>query len=288
MGLFDSLWSGKGGKFLTEGKHNSNVQSQANGNKKLLHQLSLMGLNDDSTIKLEYFFYTNTKEKAEALNEELKGKGYDRTSVNKNEKDWCISGWTNKINMHPDNVDRWSTEMCNLGFKHDSEFDGWGTYPNQDEVEIEQGLDIEDYFNNALDLYEEGDLVRSEAYFSKAIELDPNIAADAFFNRGSIRDLRGNKLGAIEDYDKVVAKDPGSVAAYENRGAVKDDIGDYDGALADYNKAIEIDPESATAYFNRGNTHYRLGKKDEACIDWSKAKQLGDESAQQRLDDFCN
>jgi hypothetical protein len=42
-----------------------------------------------------------------------------------------ITGWTEKIEMSDANVAAWTRGMCELGFKHDCEFDGWGTNPGQ-------------------------------------------------------------------------------------------------------------------------------------------------------------
>ena len=68
-------------------------------------------------------------EKAAALAAELKNKNYEaehRPSVS-NAKVQVITGWTAEITMSDNAVLDWTREMCALGFKHDCDFDGWGT-----------------------------------------------------------------------------------------------------------------------------------------------------------------
>ena len=45
---------------------------------------------------------------------------------------FVITGWTSKMQMNPSTVIDWTRQMCELGFTHDAEFDGWGTNPLQD------------------------------------------------------------------------------------------------------------------------------------------------------------
>ena len=78
---------------------------------------------------LEFFFYTNTMEKAKLLAEELQKKEYSvayrKSGYNK--KQFVITGWTRKISIEDSALAGWAKEMCELGYKYDCEFDGWGT-----------------------------------------------------------------------------------------------------------------------------------------------------------------
>ena len=49
-----------------------------------------------------------------------------------NPKLFIISGLTTKIKMSDENVKIWVKQMCELGYKFDCEFDGWGTDLEQD------------------------------------------------------------------------------------------------------------------------------------------------------------
>jgi len=92
-----------------------------------------MGVTDERQLKLEYFFYTNTKEKAAALAQKLTDLGYaggfDYAATNK--KEFVIKGWTSPMKMDDKTVLDWTASMCDLGREHDCDFDGWGTTPEQ-------------------------------------------------------------------------------------------------------------------------------------------------------------
>ena len=83
--------------------------------------------------KLEFFFYTNTSEKAAQLAEELKVLSYD-VDFGESQGDQnllIITGWTTKIKMDEQTILKWTADMTKLGYKYDAEFDGWGTNPGQ-------------------------------------------------------------------------------------------------------------------------------------------------------------
>lgn len=42
-----------------------------------------------------------------------------------------VTGWSSPIQMATEAVVEWTRQMCDIGFKHDAEFDGWGTNPEQ-------------------------------------------------------------------------------------------------------------------------------------------------------------
>jgi tetratricopeptide (TPR) repeat protein len=274
-------------RFITVSKHKLNVDKRSLIDKQILHELSLSGITDDSELKIEYLFYTDTKENAEKLNINLKEKQYDTADIKEFDNHWVVSGWTSKMKMDIMTVTSWTIEMCEIGFQHDCEFDGWGTYPNQDPpLDIPEGLPVEEYFDKALEYYYTNDLIKSEAFFSKVIEITPEDAV-AYYNRANVKSARGNKVGAIEDFDKAIETDPNYEHAYGNRGVEKDDIGDFDGAIADYCRVIELNAISSIAFLNRGNTYFRKGLKDEACRDWTKSKELGEISAQNLVDTYC-
>ncbi|MCX6306993.1 MAG: tetratricopeptide repeat protein [Bacteroidetes bacterium] len=117
--------------------------------------------------------------------------------------------------------------------------------------------------------------------------------------------------GAIFDYSKAIAKDPGLPEAYYSRGIAKrtfrkNCVGIYFtpksntvqpknqsstssveklfpfcmGEIDDYTRAIGLNPAYADAYFSRGLAEIDFGLLDSACIDLKKAGSLGNEEAQ--------
>ena len=133
MGIFDRFKKGNS-KFISEEKHKSGKKNQLSMSKGTLKKLREYGINEKSKLKLEYFFYTDSEEKAKKLSNELQSKlGYSSQFglAAKSNNAYIVTGWTKKIQMHSKTVEKWISDMCDLGFDHDSEFDGWGTNPEQ-------------------------------------------------------------------------------------------------------------------------------------------------------------
>jgi len=87
-------------------------------------------------------------------------------------------------------------------------------------------------------------------YYDKAIKANPDFA-DAYINRGLVKNELQDFDGSIKDYDKAIELDPKCSLAYNNRGYTKYKKGDYEGALADYNKAILLNPKLNIALDNK-------------------------------------
>lgn len=118
-------------QFVTQASFAENLKNQISMVPQTLEQLRSLGITDEKVLSLEIFFYTNAKEKGERLSAQLNRMNY-QTTVQKavhGKNQFCISGWTDKIRMQQDNILSWTKKMCDIGFAHDCEFDGWGTYP---------------------------------------------------------------------------------------------------------------------------------------------------------------
>jgi regulator of RNase E activity RraB len=85
------------------------------------------GIDENTSLELEFFFYTDTLEKAEALEKALKELGYSaESSEHEYDEEKLITGRTTPLQMRADILTDWTVRMCELGFRHDCEFDGWG------------------------------------------------------------------------------------------------------------------------------------------------------------------
>ncbi|MFI8605896.1 tetratricopeptide repeat protein [Cellulophaga baltica] len=277
----------KNKRFVSEKGFKENTKNQSEMNGQTLGLLSQHGVTEQSELKLDYSFYTNKNEKAEELNSELKAKQYETSDIVKEKKYWRIHGWTRKIKMDNNSIDNWTTEMCQLGYKHDCEFDGWGTIPQQDEkIDVPEELSEMDCFDKGLEFWNNSEFEKSEAYYSKAIELNPN-KSSFYYNRGIARGSRKNLIGEIEDYNKALEINPDYEEVYCNRGTANDELGNYQEALNDYNQSIKLNPDKSNSYRNKGNTFYRIGEKEKACEQWKKALELGDKSVKKIIEQYC-
>lgn len=99
-----------------------------------LDHLRKISVDFDKELRLEYFFYTNTLEKAEHLVDEIRKLDYQvKHDVAAGDKNlFVVSGWTSKMKMDNEVVKQWTKQMCELGYQYDCDFDGWGTEPDQD------------------------------------------------------------------------------------------------------------------------------------------------------------
>lgn len=98
---------------------------------KLLRKYSIKRIKEQ---QLEYFFYTNTLEKAQELAKEIERLNYsvDFDKIPGENGLYCISGMTIKMPMDESIVTKWSQKMCKLGYRFDCKFDGWGTLVDPD------------------------------------------------------------------------------------------------------------------------------------------------------------
>ena len=134
MGLFDFFRPRpqSGGRYITEQQFKDNSAKQMQYTPQTLMQLRKIGVNAGNELKLEYFFYTNSLEKAKAFSKEIAKLGYTtkygESQGVKNE--FVVTGWTSKMKMDDKTVLSWTQMMCNLGYKFDCDFDGWGTSPD--------------------------------------------------------------------------------------------------------------------------------------------------------------
>jgi hypothetical protein len=136
MGFFSKLFGGapsEPGRFQTEAAYTKNRARQLTMTPQTMTQLRKYGVTPASQLKLEYFFYTNTPEKAATLAQHLASLGYtgDHGRSASGKKQYVITGWTPRLPMDDQSVLAWTALMCDTGHEHDCEFDGWGTNPQQ-------------------------------------------------------------------------------------------------------------------------------------------------------------
>jgi len=135
MALFDFLKPKQNGnnQFVTEQAFKNNLTKQMQMTPQTMEQLRKINVSADKELKLEYFFYTNTAEKAKLFADEIGTLNYEvkygQSAGDK--KSFIITGWTTKMKMQDNVVANWTKEMCELGYKFDCDFDGWGTSPDQ-------------------------------------------------------------------------------------------------------------------------------------------------------------
>lgn len=105
----------------------------ANQDKQLRLSIeSLVGLRDtaveeEDKLKIDYFFYTDTLEKAQGLEEEIQKLSYivNHGAASHDKSLFVISGRTTAIKMMHETLREWIGKMCHLGYSFDCSFDTW-------------------------------------------------------------------------------------------------------------------------------------------------------------------
>jgi thioredoxin-like negative regulator of GroEL len=136
-----------------------------------------------------------------------------------------------------------------------------------------------DYFQEARQAHDRGDIDMAVHLYRRALELDPNLAA-ALFNLGNIYlfDRKQPEL-ALEMFERVLTLEPDNKLAYNNIGVL------YmrDGRLAEAEKnlaaALEHDPAYVDAIYNLACLNARQGRTSLAMSYLRKAGRLTSEAA---------
>ncbi len=129
------------------------------------------------------------------------------------------------------------------------------------------------FYNRGLVRDGKGDRDGAIADYTEAIRLKPDLAS-AFVNRGNTRKARGDLAGALGDYTEAIRLQPDSTRAYSGRGLVLSEQGNLDGALKDYDEAIRLKPDFAVAFYNRALARSAKGDADGALEDYGEAIRL--------------
>lgn len=118
-------------RYVTEESFKNNIQKQVDMTPQTLDRLRKAGVSADKELKLEFFFYTNSDDKAKKLADALAKLSYsvEHRLAAESKTEFVITGWTTKMKMSEDVVKKWTKEMCQLGYKFDCDYDGWGTQP---------------------------------------------------------------------------------------------------------------------------------------------------------------
>ncbi|MBT3322469.1 MAG: tetratricopeptide repeat protein [Anaerolineae bacterium] len=128
----------------------------------------------------------------------------------------------------------------------------------------------EAYYQRGSNRQDRGDLDGAIADYTDAIRIKPEYA-EAYNNRGNARLNKEDFIGAIADYTlSLEYKNPEPYLLYSNRAYARRLTKDPVGAIEDYTEVLRINPDSTFAYNNRGNLYRILNKLESAVDDYEK------------------
>ncbi|MGB3668671.1 MAG: tetratricopeptide repeat protein [Phormidesmis sp.] len=130
-------------------------------------------------------------------------------------------------------------------------------------------------------------VIQSDASPDTSADISSNLPlAQAYYQRGLLRQQRGDSLGALADWSDAIAQHPKYPQPYAQRALMLLAQGEHERALADLNSAIAANPTFASAYLQRGNLRHQLGDVLGAIADWEYAicNDFTLESAKQKIE----
>ncbi len=99
--------------------------------------------------------------------------------------------------------------------------------------------EAEEHSDKGVEYRRQGRFDDAIAQFTKAIELDPNLA-EAYFNRGNTYAILLDLQRAVEDYSEAIRLDAQNVLAYANRARAYTMLSRDQEAEQDFEKAVEL------------------------------------------------
>jgi tetratricopeptide (TPR) repeat protein len=146
-----------------------------------------------------------------------------------------------------------------------------GTSPLPEEANSSE-MTAESLFKRAKEKEYRGDKQGAIADYDQALTLTD--LAEAYKKQGAIRSDLGDKQGAIADFNQAAKFEFNRANIYGSRGLLRSELGDKQGAMADFNQSIKLKPDFAGLYNNRGLLRSELGDKQGAMADFNQAIKL--------------
>ena len=138
----------------------------------------------------------------------------------------------------------------------------------------------EAWFNVGYFKSVKGEDIEAIGAYKKAIDLNlsgPNLPY-AYFNRGKIKTRLKQNKSAIDDFDAAIDLDSSYADFYIERGLVKQKSGDSEGAMADLDAVINLNPPDASTHSRVGSLKWLWGSSiDEVRSCYKKALDLARE-----------
>ncbi|MDP5201891.1 ribonuclease E inhibitor RraB [Flavobacterium sp. DG2-3] len=133
MEILSFLKPKKQKRLVSENDFDTNLLRHLRLATESLVSLRDAAVEEEDELKIDYFFNSDTLEKAQELKKELHSKSYivNYEAAQQDKNLFVISGKTTEIKMMHESLSQWVTEMCELGYKHDCKFDSWTIVPQK-------------------------------------------------------------------------------------------------------------------------------------------------------------
>jgi hypothetical protein len=127
MGILHLLKPKRKKQFVFELDFTTNRGRQSHLAIETLVRLRESNIEEDDELKVNYVFHADTAEKAIRLADELQNLNYlvQQEVATGNKKLFVIKGQTTPMRMMHEVLRKWAVDMCDLGYKHDCDFESW-------------------------------------------------------------------------------------------------------------------------------------------------------------------
>ena len=123
--------------------------------------------------------------------------------------------------------------------------------------------DAEDWFDDALDFEENGDIDAAIEAYTQTVALDAQNVA-AWINWGRLLHDRGQKREAEQVYQRAIEQCGPDPVLMFNLGVLLEDLGRTQAALEAYQSAVSEDPALADGHYNLARLYESLGQPQHA------------------------
>ena len=131
--------------------------------------------------------------------------------------------------------------------------------------------DANEYFKQAMQVSRANKKIE---YLSKALELDPNLAA-AYEKRGMLYYYQEKYDKVIQDFENYTRLVPDDVEGFRMLAMGYLYYGSYDAAIATFTQALKVDPHLVSALSYRAEAYRRSGNGEEAVREATKVIRRG-------------
>ncbi len=130
-----------------------------------------------------------------------------------------------------------------------------------------------DYFQTAKDYWASGNTELAIANFTKALEVDPNLA-EAHNQLGIIHAQQGSLDNAILCFQRAIAIEPEYADAHYNLGNALAESGQIEEAIESFELATNMQPDNINAYLNLGVVHSQHEDSEAAAFCYQMALEI--------------
>ena len=152
--------------------------------------------------------------------------------------------------------------------------DGVTTLSGQRMLDLDEGDDLEDLFEQALEAEALGDLRAAARLFETCAQNDRKDALAAF-NLGNVRWSMADQAGAKLAFQQAIARDPRLSEAHYNIAGVLEQMGDAAAAKVHLHQALAIDDRYVEALFNLAQLELAAEAWPEARTRFQRFLELG-------------